>query len=482
MKEMHPFNVTLLFLSAIFLLLLFWAAVPWCPKTCYGMGIKDKTLGQGCGLWGNYGFVSAGFSDALLLQNVTRLVQDYHVTDVQFYDWFPNYSGIFQAFPPTRAAPVSPSWFHDATSWSTPWNGERTVEAAVLKGAIDVVNKNSARPWAYVQSQTSEFLTLAGAGTPNRPLAPDQPQGIKAADFDAACLKLSASDKNTYVDISKIFKQPSDSIDKLMNSCLSGTGSCWICQPQTASNPQADRIIPGYFLNAALARYQCYAWGEAVHALGFFGIHWDTMITVSDKQAQINGALEFVREAQTLLWHDYTLHQTFNDIKMDFGIVQTPELFPGVLHFPYAELWDDPETESRNYAALVAQHGYQGAVVNLYPGGKEGCPYECADLTGNSFLSSCCITPDSCKSTPKTADCDTYHDLALKRYTTFGYFKMRYNLVGCGRNKDGTSDASVIGSIFNEYFPNIVPFDAASQDLQDHIKACLFDAKSKKSG
>lgn len=461
------------------------------PAPCARVyGVRDATLAGGCGIWGNYGFVSAGFNDReALLRNVTLLVTTYNVRDVQFYDWFPNYSGIFQAFAATKVSPLDPAWFRTLPAWQDCWFGQRTIRADVLRAAVQIVRDNGSRPWAYVQSQTSEFFDLAGAGTPNMPLGAD-PTSVDAKTFDPACLKLSKGDARPHVDVGKVFLEADDVIAKLYapSDCGSAGPPTWKCNPATApcpddptrqcpaTDPKTVRILPGYFLNAALARYQCYAWGEVVQQLGFVGIHWDTVITICDKTAQARGAVAFVRAAQPLLWKTFKLRQTFNDVMLDFGVTSDPSLFgpdpdAAVLYFPYSELWEADEVDK--YEKLVQKYAFQGAVVNMYPGGKLGCPYQCSDaLSGAPFLRSCCTKPSSpIACTTGQTSCDTFASLALNRYEDFRKQKMRFNVVGCGFPK-GSADSSQLGAINNEYFPAVVLLNGDLAALDTALQAC----------
>jgi hypothetical protein len=491
-------------LALLFVFLGICVVALFLPAPCARVyGVRDATLAGGCGTWGNYGFVSAGFNDReALLRNVTLLVTTYNVRDVQFYDWFPNYSGIFQAFAATKfVSPLDPSWFRTLDSWKDCWHGERTIRADLLRAAVKIVRDNGSRPWAYVQSQTSEFLDLAGRtpnmldpetpavpGMPNMPLGP-YPASVDVTTFDPNCLKLSKGDARPHVDVGKVFVDAGDVIAKLVSKgdCNVGTATeFWKCVPCgvptptgpcNVTNPQKDRILPGYFLNAALARYQCYAWGEVVQQLGFVGIHWDTMSTICDKAAQNNGARAYVQAAQPILWKTFKLRQTFNDVMLDFGITSDPSLFgpdpdAAVLYFPYSELWAADEVSK--YESLVINNSYQGAVVNMYPGGSQGCPYQCSDALqgGASFLPSCCQKPSSASAcTTGQTSCDTFASLALHRYEDFRKQMMRFNVVGCGFPK-GSDDRSLLGAINNEYFPAVVPFTGDLASLDAALKAC----------
>jgi len=471
--------LSLLVMLFVFVGLCFIALLTLAPCTRV-YGVSDATLASGCGKWGNYGFVSAGLNDSLLLHNVTLLVTTYNVKDVQFYDWFPNYSGIFQAFAATPfVTPVDPSWFKTLASWKDCWHGERTIRADLLRAAVKIVRDNGSRPWAYVQSQTSEFLDLAGQGAPNMPLESD-PETVDVKTFDLGCLKLSKGDARPHVDVSQVFVDAGDVIAKLMSpdSCSNGK-RCWKCVPSGATDPKKERILPGYFLNAALARYQCYAWGEVVQQLGFVGIHWDITSTISDKAAQANGARAFVKAAQSILWNTFKLRQTFNDVMLDFAITSDSSLFgpnpdSATLYFPYSELWVLDEVDS--YISMVRENSYQGAVVNIYPGGSQGCPYECSDAlqSGKSFLPSCCVKPRSsadCSTIAPPTSCDTFASLAIKRYQNFRKNNMRFNVVGCGF-PNGSADQSLLGAIKNEYFPVVVPFKDDLASLDAALKSC----------
>src|SRR5215471_4952588 len=86
---------------------------------------------------GNYGFLTdfTCQSEADARGRIDTLVNTFHVTDVQFYDWFADYS-----------TPTSGS------SWTDPWFHAHQICRDTILFYIDELHRIGARAWAYVQS------------------------------------------------------------------------------------------------------------------------------------------------------------------------------------------------------------------------------------------------------------------------------------------------------------------------------------------
>src|SRR5262249_22558058 len=94
--------------------------------------------------------------------------------------------------------------------------------------------------------------------------------------------------------------------------------------------------LPTYFPNAQWADHQVEAWGQSVAALGFDGIHWDTLgPKASNYSAEAAGIHAFLREAAPQL-AKLGLMQTMNFVNLAWWDSSLLD----VIAFPYAEVWD----------------------------------------------------------------------------------------------------------------------------------------------
>jgi hypothetical protein len=122
--------------------------------------------------------------------------------------------------------------------------------------------------------------------------------------------------------------------------------------------------FPCYFANGAWARFMVQRWAPDIAALGFDGIHWDTLGAIAGHyEAEQRGILEFVQQSQELL-PLFGLEQTMNFVSLawwDAAVVRQ------CLAFPYAEVWS-PEEEDRYYEQF-RRGPLQGqtAVIAYYP-------------------------------------------------------------------------------------------------------------------
>lgn len=397
---------------------------------------------------GNYGFVSGGLDDEEgLLSNIGILMDTYHVTDVQFYDWFPNYSGVYQAFDNQTSPGIKafPDWWK-GESWKEAWFGQRTIIAGTLRKAVALVAHKGGRPWAYVQAQGSEFFNLAGPPWGCTDVHSLSDAGWSVATLDPQVVSRSSTsdpDKPPFPVFDTRF-DPNPVLAKLQGPATTAGSGTWLCQTG------GTRVVPTYFLNSALGAYQCNAWVEIVKSFGFAGIHWDTMKTPPDaasSPAWQAGALDFLHEAGAILSRSNLL-QTFNDINLSFGVTGKSQLFgPGaLLQFQYSEVWSSLDEQA--YYAV----GMPGGVIANYPGGANGC----------------CQPPESqCKPCPEHM---TQEQLAEMRYKTGICHGLRYVLVGCGVLQTSQSK-SFLGRLINEYFPVVTEMSPTTGGIVQNCAA-----------
>jgi hypothetical protein len=120
------------------------AAVACAPTHAPSQGAAATELAAGAGLTGNYGFLTdyRCQSEASARAKIDTLVDTFHISDVQLYDWFASYS------QPTAGA-----------SWSDPWFRVRPICRQTIAWYIDELHVKHARAWAYVQAIAAEEET-----------------------------------------------------------------------------------------------------------------------------------------------------------------------------------------------------------------------------------------------------------------------------------------------------------------------------------
>ena len=386
--------------------------------------------------FGGYGFVSNGFDDPLLPQLAARLVSEHGITDVQFYDWFPNYSGRFQGFPANTAykTPTAAPYWWTGPQWKDPWFRDRVISADILRLAVKAVQDAGGRAWAYVQCQGSEYETLAGEGHACYGPANVKPYSSGALPKDHGYMKYP------------VFVTTGDAIQTVQQTGNTPPLYSRKCQPPSPASSDRTipaRTLPAYYANAAMARYQCNAWVDVVKSVGFCGIHWDTMVS-SEGQDDALGAKAFVEAAGGILKGEGLL-QTFNDINGGYGVSAAQDFFKsktpllGELLFPYSEVWGSAQED-----AYVKTHS-DFAVIASYPGSNSfGCP---ADGEGTDEHIVCCRGPT------ETSSCFDMNSLALARCQRYKLNGLRYCLLGCGAI--GDAKGATIGVLVNEYFPTV---------------------------
>ena len=122
--------------------------------------------------------------------------------------------------------------------------------------------------------------------------------------------------------------------------------------------------FPTYFANAAWAVHMVAEWAPEIKALGFDGIHWDSLGPIAGHYpSEAAGFHAFLRKAKVLLG-DYGLKQTFNFVNLawwDKSIVMAE------VEFPYAEVWSRGIQEKyfRELEGLTPERGRP--VVAFYP-------------------------------------------------------------------------------------------------------------------
>ena len=418
---------------------------------------------------GNYGFLSLHFDNGpMLVGLVGEMMDELGVTDVQFYDWFPNYSGRYQAFQKVsgrtkgvldRVPTAQPAWWKTASaSWQDPWNFgteySRTIVAKDLAAAVAAVRSKGGRAWAYVQSQGSEFYNLAGEALE----CGDSAAGPETPTWASASGVLNPQTVSTRPGGPTSPPEHWDKdwqIFKIKEEV--GGDWRWKCQGDAPG-----RVIPSYFLNGALAAYQCSAWAEPVRAFNFSGIHWDTMITPpagATAPAWRDGAKAFVETSAACLAKQGLL-QTFNDISLKFGVTVDSDNFgsEGSLMFPYSEIWTHTEEEAF-YAGIDPG---AGAVIAHYPGtSKNGCCSIAKRLSCAAPLRKCA---EGCECS-QTCDGDSYancplaqgsvywtqEDLVYARYKEALCKGARYLIVGNGKER-----------LITAYFPDTWPLSSGN--------------------
>lgn len=219
-------------------------------------------------------------------------------------------------------------WFAD---YSTPVRGEEWTDAffrshlirlATLRAAIDEVHRQNGRAWAYVQAVAAEEDDL---------------------------------------------ESPEDGIWKLRNA-----QGDWYWHP-----PREHPRFPTYFPNAAWARFMVQRWAPPVKALGFDGIHWDTLGPIAgDPGAETLGIHAFLKTAHDLL-DTYELRQTMNFVEMHWW---DRDLVRAYVEFPYAEVWFY-DSERRYYDQMdVPEMKDHRGVLAMYPSVEKPADWSVSDL------------------------------------------------------------------------------------------------------
>ncbi len=201
-------------------------------------------------------------------------------------------------------------WFADYSHptmgniWTDPWLHQRQICRSSLIIYLDEIHKQGGRAWAYVQSVAAEETTWA---------------------------------------------DPSKQIYPLIDA-----NNVWYWH---------EGKFPCYFLNAAWADHMVQTWAPEIKAMGFDGIHWDSLGPIAgDYTAETNGTQAFLQETKKAL-APYGLKQTFNFVNLSWW---SNEVLSN-LEFPYAEVWN--MTLETNYYTKVAKiiFGQLGAVMAFYP-------------------------------------------------------------------------------------------------------------------
>lgn len=104
--------------------------------------------GPDAGLRGNYGYLTdyACQDERSARDRIDEMVDTFGITDVQFYDWFADYS------TPTAGG-----------EWTDPWFHSRQICRQTIAIYIDELHRRGAHAWAYVQSIASERDDLSDA-------------------------------------------------------------------------------------------------------------------------------------------------------------------------------------------------------------------------------------------------------------------------------------------------------------------------------
>jgi len=122
----------------------------WGQGVASFVAIDDVSVTKVTPLVGNYGFLTdyGPMSEEEARARIDTMVAEFHVTDVQFYDWFASYE------MPTAGA-----------VWKDPYLHQRDISEQTIRWYIDQLHRNGARAWAYVQSIAAENDSLANDKT-----------------------------------------------------------------------------------------------------------------------------------------------------------------------------------------------------------------------------------------------------------------------------------------------------------------------------
>mmetsp|Transcript_118574 Transcript_118574/g.332031 ORF Transcript_118574/g.332031 Transcript_118574/m.332031 type:complete len:424 (+) Transcript_118574:91-1362(+) len=333
---------------------------------------------------GNYGFLSRfDVTPEEIERQVDYMVDVLKICDVQFYDWFANYGGQYQAWDsdPKNAfnrAP-QPRWW-EKESWNDPYFGTTVIRKDTLQAAVRRVQARGARAWAYVQAVGAEHWTLEDASNQAEKRSSCRPPSgaVAGAAFPPVVEYCDGSDGS-----------PAD--PGFFRLRTLDTNEWYV---QRSDWPTA-RQFPCYLMNKTLAKFQLNAWfGLVFEVFGFSGIHWDTLGNIGEVNAERFGAEEFLHEVRAVLDKQHgrrnhpgkdaassravaRLMQTFNNIDIKWwDDASTPQLFTNcVLEFPYTEVWS-PEAEECFYERMrkVRAAGLLKIrpVIANYPEGDNG--------------------------------------------------------------------------------------------------------------
>lgn len=116
--------------------------------------------------------------------------------------------------------------------------------------------------------------------------------------------------------------------------------------------------IPVYFLNREWAIHQVSIWGEAVKDLGFDGIHWDTLGSLSsDYTVEERGVWDFIKTSFGLL-KQFGLRQNMNFVDLAWFDLRRVARY---IEFPYAELWSK---STEDFVVRMSRSPSHGVVVS----------------------------------------------------------------------------------------------------------------------
>jgi hypothetical protein len=361
---------------------------------------------------GRYGFLTKFFLNPTeIVQLVDDMMTVYGITDIQFQDWFPNYSGRYQSFTDVgqgTAIPMPNWWFQK--QWKDPWFQQNVIYADTLRAAIQRIHYHGGRAWAYVQSQGSEFYNLAGPPEACISFVSDEDATYGPNKYNADTTRLDLNGDPTvdfaiFHDFTKNYQ-----LEKIIYD------DQWKCQTGLNTDGTVYRIIPAYMANEPLAAYQCNAWVEVVKEYNFDGIHWDTMLYKDNDKKTQDSALQFLTRSNTILQR-VGLLQTFNDINGAFNIYNQVE-------FLYREIWN-PDAE-KLYYNVIDLMGAPNTVIAMYPGTtKFGCPSKyCPQVNGKNI---------------------SQEELIMLRWNAAKAHHARYLIMGNGQDR-----------LVTEYFPGSI--------------------------
>ena len=206
-------------------------------------------------------------------------------------------------------------WFADYSTptrgdqWTDPYFRRSPISRRSLEVGIDEIHRRGGRAWAYVQAVAAEETDLE----------------IRNGDVR----KLVGADGKWY----------------------------WHA-------PGKHPRFPTYLANAAWAEVQVGRWARPAKALGFDGLHWDTLGHIAgDVGAETAGIHAFLRTARPLLERE-GMRQTMNFVDLAWW---DRAVAIGQVEFPYVEAWSQ-RTADCYYAEMdspdmIATRG----VMAMYP-------------------------------------------------------------------------------------------------------------------
>jgi len=140
-------------------------SLPWCKRrtprpACLFGAASSRTVG-------NYGFISMHLDSSGVVDLVRQMMDELHVTNVQCYDWFPNYSRRYQAFVNVAGltkgkrdvvATAQPNWW-TSERWKDPWFFSQFNSGALTPSELARFIRNEANGKELGRNEMKCFLS-----------------------------------------------------------------------------------------------------------------------------------------------------------------------------------------------------------------------------------------------------------------------------------------------------------------------------------